>query len=60
MVAMGVEEQGSFQLIDDKNAGLVQKKDGCNFIETLSDNAQVRKVSIETSHMKLIPSGFFY
>ena len=33
MVAIGVEEQGLFQLIEDKNSGLVQQKVGCNFIE---------------------------
>ena len=49
---MGVEEQLSFQLIDDKNAGLVQKKHGCNFTKMISDNAQVRKVSSDTDHKK--------
>jgi hypothetical protein len=33
MVAMGVEEQGSFWLIEVENAGLVQQKDGYNVTE---------------------------
>jgi hypothetical protein len=33
MVSMGMEEEVLFQFIEDKNVGLVQQKDDCNFTE---------------------------
>jgi hypothetical protein len=55
MVSIGVEEWVLFWLIEVENVGLVQQKDGCNFIE---NSAIMSTISLKNQLECLGQRGF--